>query len=132
MVGAYSASKFALEGMSECLALECAPFGVSVTIVAPSDFRTGFRDSCRKRSRPLAPYDEVFAANLEALSVRHSGEEAGDPDLAAVAVLEMLDREPAPLRQLLGNMAFDRLTEHHRRQLEEWAASESLARSADG
>jgi NAD(P)-dependent dehydrogenase (short-subunit alcohol dehydrogenase family) len=132
MVGAYSASKFALEGMSECLALECAPFGVGVTIVAPSDFRTGFRDACRKRSRPLAAYEEAFAANLEALSARHSGDEAGDPDRAAAAVLAMLDRDPPPLRQLLGNMAFDRLTEHHRRQLEEWATSESLARSADG
>jgi NAD(P)-dependent dehydrogenase (short-subunit alcohol dehydrogenase family) len=132
MVGAYSASKFALEGMSECLALECAPFGISVTIVAPSDFRTGFRDACRKRSHPLEAYEEAFAANLEALSGAHSGEESGDPDRAAAAVLEMLGREPAPLRQLLGNMAFERLDAHHRRQLEEWAAYESLARSADG
>src|SRR4029077_761731 len=56
MVGMYCASKFALEGMSECLALEVAPFGIAVTILVPSDFRTGFRDACRKRASPLADY----------------------------------------------------------------------------
>jgi len=131
MVGAYSASKFALEGISECLALEAAPFGVNVTILQPSDFRTGFRDACRKRAAPLAEYEEVFASDLDRLSRRHSGSEAGDPKRAAAALLDLLDRPAPPLRYPLGNMAFERLTEHHRRQLEEWSALEPLARSVD-
>jgi NAD(P)-dependent dehydrogenase (short-subunit alcohol dehydrogenase family) len=132
LVGAYSAAKFALEGLSECLALELAPFGVAVTIVEPSDFRTGFRDACRKRAVPIDDYDREFAANLDALSARHTGEEAGDPERAAQALLALVAMDDPPLRLQLGNHSFDRLAAHHRRQLEEWAAHETLARGADG
>lgn len=132
LVGAYSASKFALEGLSECLALEAAPFGVHVTIVEPSDFRTGFREACRKRAAPIADYERAFAANLDSLSARHAGEEAGDPRRAARALLELVDDPDPPLRLALGNAAYDRLTAHHRAALAEWAAAEELARSVDG
>jgi NAD(P)-dependent dehydrogenase (short-subunit alcohol dehydrogenase family) len=131
MVGAYSASKFALEGLSECLALEVAPFGVAVTILQPSDFRTGFRDACRKRTAPLADYQDAFASDLDRLSTRHSGKEAGDPERAAQALLDLLELPAPPLRYPLGNAAFDRLSAHHRRQLDEWAAFETVARSVD-
>jgi NAD(P)-dependent dehydrogenase (short-subunit alcohol dehydrogenase family) len=132
LVGGYSASKFALEGITECLALEAAAFGVHATIVEPSDFRTGFRDACHKRANPIGAYEEAFAEDLDRLSSRHSGSEAGDPRRAAAAVLELVDDPDPPLRFLLGNRAFDRLTEHHRAQLEEWAGQEAMARSVDG
>ncbi|HUZ19346.1 MAG TPA: SDR family NAD(P)-dependent oxidoreductase [Acidimicrobiales bacterium] len=132
LVGMYSASKFALEGMSECLAREVAPFGVKVTILEPSDFRTGFRDRAAKRRRPLPAYEEAFGANLDALSARHSGSEAGDPARAARALLALVDEAEPPLRLLLGNMAFDVVTSAQRRRLEEWAAQEAVARAADG
>jgi hypothetical protein len=105
---------------------------VHVTIVEPSDFRTGFRDACHKRANPIAAYEEAFAADLDRLSTRHSGSEAGDPRRAAAALLELIDDPDPPLRFLLGNRAYDVLSGHHRRQLEEWAARESLARSVDG
>jgi NAD(P)-dependent dehydrogenase (short-subunit alcohol dehydrogenase family) len=132
MVGMYCASKFALEGMSECLALEVAPFGIAVTILAPSDFRTGFRAACHRREQPIADYGDQFAANLEEMAAHHSGSEAGDPARAATALLELVDNPDPPLRLLLGNMAFDVLTAHHRRQLDEWTALEGVARQADG
>ena len=131
MVGMYCASKFALEGMSECLALEVAPFGIKVTILEPSDFRTGFRAACRKRQSPLADYERA-RANLDALSTRHSGAEAGDPLRAAKALLDLVANPEPPLRLLLGNMAFDVVTGAHRRQLEEWSSFEGVARLADG
>lgn len=132
LVGGYAASKFALEGLSECLALEAAAFGVNVTIAEPSDFRTGFRDACHKREAPIAAYDEAFAEALDGLSARHSGTEAGDPRLAAAALLELVDDPDPPLRFLLGNRAFDVLTAHHRAQLAEWEGQEERARSVDG
>ena len=131
MVGLYCASKFALEGMAEALALEVAPFGIAVTILVPSDFRTGFRAACHRREAPIAEYGEEFAANLEEMAAHHSGSEAGDPDRAARAVIDLVDGREPPLRLLLGNMAFDVLTAHHRRQLGEWAAREGVARQAD-
>lgn len=132
MVGLYCASKFALEGMTEALALEAERFGIAVTIVAPSDFRTGFLESCRDREEPIDEYSVEFADNLEAMSVRHAGSEPGDPRLAARAVLDLV-RDPNPPRKLLlGNRSYDVHVAHHRAQLDEWAAHEDLARSADG
>ena len=132
MVGLYCASKFALEGMTEALALEAERFGIAVTIVAPSDFRTGFLASCRDRQEPIDEYSLEFADNLEAMSVRHVGSEPGDPLVAARAIVDLV-RDPNPPRKLLlGNRSYDVHVAHHRAQLAEWAGQEHLARSADG
>jgi NAD(P)-dependent dehydrogenase (short-subunit alcohol dehydrogenase family) len=132
MVGLYCASKFALEGMTEALALEAERFGIGVTIVAPSDFRTGFLASCRDREEPIDEYSLEFADNLEAMSVRHVGSEPGDPLLAARAVLDLVRHPNPPRKLLLGNRSYDLHVAHHRAQLAEWAEQENLARSADG
>jgi NAD(P)-dependent dehydrogenase (short-subunit alcohol dehydrogenase family) len=132
LVGLYSASKFALEGLTEALALEAAPFGVKVTIVQPSDFRTGFREACDRRVDPASPYATAFAAAASSLAVATSAREAGDPRRAAAALLELVAMPDPPVRLLLGNMAFDNVTAAHARQLDEWRAHEALARSADG
>jgi NAD(P)-dependent dehydrogenase (short-subunit alcohol dehydrogenase family) len=132
MVGLYCASKFALEGMTEALALEAERFGIAVTIVAPSDFRTGFLASCRDREDPIDEYSLEFADNLEAMSLRHVGSEPGDPLLAARAVLDLVRNPNPPRKLLLGNRSYDVHLAHHRAQLAEWAEQENLARSADG
>jgi NAD(P)-dependent dehydrogenase (short-subunit alcohol dehydrogenase family) len=132
LVGMYAAGKFAVEGMSECVALEAAPFGVKVTILQPGGFRTGFRVAAEKRRRPIAAYEEQWANQLDALSARHAGAEEGDPTLAARALLELVDDPDPPLRVLFGNSAFDAATSHGQRQIEEWQRYEQLARSVDG
>ena len=132
LVGLYCASKYALEGLTESLALEAAPFGVRVTIVQPSDFRTGFREACERSIDPRSPYAEAFPEMVEVLAIATSAEEAGDPKLAAAALLELVAMPDPPLRLLLGNRAFDNVTAAHRRQLDEWERHEELARSADG
>jgi len=132
MVGLYCASKFALEGMTEALALEAERFGIAVTIVAPSDFRTGFLASCRDREAPIEAYSLEFADNLEAMSVRHVGSEPGNPLVAARAVLDLVANPNPPRKLLLGNRSYDLHVAHHRAQLAEWAEQENVARSADG
>ena len=132
LVGLYCASKYALEGLTESVALEAAPFGVRVTIVAPSDFRTGFREACERSIDPQSPYAEALPEMVAALAVETSADEAGDPERAAAALLELVAMPDPPLRLLLGNMAFDNVTRAHRRQLDEWGRFEALARSADG
>jgi NAD(P)-dependent dehydrogenase (short-subunit alcohol dehydrogenase family) len=132
LVGLYCASKYALEGFTESLALEAAPFGVRVTIVQPSDFRTGFREACHRRIDPGSPYAREFPDAVASLAVATSEHEAGDPRRAAEALLELVEMPDPPTRLLLGNMAFDRVTAGHRRQLGEWERFEALARSADG
>jgi NAD(P)-dependent dehydrogenase (short-subunit alcohol dehydrogenase family) len=132
LVGLYCASKFALEGMTESLALEAAPFGVKVTILQPSDFRTGFREACDRRIAPTSPYAQAFPENVASLAVATSEREAGDPRRAAAALLELVAMPDPPVRLLLGNMAYDRVTGGHEGRLAEWSRSEALARSADG
>jgi NAD(P)-dependent dehydrogenase (short-subunit alcohol dehydrogenase family) len=131
LVGLYCASKYALEGLTESLALEAAPFGVKVTIVQPSDFRTGFREACVRQVEPSSPYAQAFPSAVASLAVATSEREAGDPRRAAQALLQLVAMPDPPLRLLLGNMAFDNVTAAHRCQLDEWARYEALARSAD-
>lgn len=132
LVGLYCASKYALEGLTESLALEAAPFGVRVTIVEPSDFRTGFREACQRSIDPGSPYAQAFPDAVASLAVATSEHEAGDPRRAAEALLQLVAMPEPPLRLLLGNMAFDTVTVANRRQLGEWQRYEELARSADG
>jgi NAD(P)-dependent dehydrogenase (short-subunit alcohol dehydrogenase family) len=132
LVGLYCASKYALEGLTEALALEAAPFGVRVTIVQPSDFRTSFRAACQRSIDPASPYARAFPDTVALLAATTSEHEAGDPRRAAAALLELVAMPEPPLRLQLGNAAFETLTAGHRRQLAEWGRYEKLARSADG
>lgn len=58
----YSASKFALEGLSECLRVEVRPFGVKVVLVEPGYFRTSLR---AKRHIATASRQSVYASAFE-------------------------------------------------------------------
>ena len=59
-MGVYGASKFALEGMSQCLAKEVAPFGIRVLIVQPGAFTTNIMNAVTLNSKPLSKgYEET-------------------------------------------------------------------------
>jgi len=107
-VGAYSATKFALEGLSEALAAEVASFGIKVLVVEPGSFRTSFAGGSLDFSTPVAAYDDVVGPVREALPAS-DGRQPGDPAKAAAAILKALDADDAPLRLPLGNDAVDGL-----------------------
>jgi NAD(P)-dependent dehydrogenase (short-subunit alcohol dehydrogenase family) len=101
----YCGSKFALEGISESLAQEVAPFGVQVTALAPGSFRTEWAGrSMVRANRQIADYDAVFDPIREARKAK-SGHQAGDPVKAAQVLLELVDAEKAPLHLVLGSDA---------------------------
>jgi NAD(P)-dependent dehydrogenase (short-subunit alcohol dehydrogenase family) len=127
--GAYSATKFALEGLSEALAQELAPFGIKVLIVEPGTFRTGAIAALRLTTAHPA-YADTVGPFRQAVPTM-DGKQPGDPAKAAAAVITALDSDKPPLRLLLGNDAAHRVTQHHTNALAEILAWEHLTRATD-
>ncbi|MEU4330152.1 SDR family oxidoreductase [Nonomuraea dietziae] len=125
--GMYSASKFALEGMSEALAMEAAAFGVKVSIVQPGGYWTDLYTSMTTAS-PLEAYGPL-RAELEKQWAEGSID--SEPRLAAEALLKLVDSEDPPLRLLLGSMVYDLAFDISRRRMETWAAWEQVSRAAE-
>jgi NAD(P)-dependent dehydrogenase (short-subunit alcohol dehydrogenase family) len=103
--GAYCATKFALEGMTETLRDEVAPFGIRTLIVEPGAFRTGlFRPDAAYQSAAMDEYADTVGPTREYVRGNH-GLQAGDPAKAAAAIIAALDADEPPLRLVLGEDA---------------------------
>jgi NAD(P)-dependent dehydrogenase (short-subunit alcohol dehydrogenase family) len=103
--GAYCATKFALEGLTETLRDEVAPFGIRTLIVEPGAFRTGlFRADAAYQSQAMPEYSETVGPTRGYVTGGH-GTQPGDPAKAAQAILTALDAEEPPLRLVLGEDA---------------------------
>ncbi|MFE7931543.1 oxidoreductase [Streptomyces sp. NPDC057456] len=128
---AYSATKAALEQLSEGLADEVAPFGIKVLIVEPGAFRTNlFGKGAAYFSEENPAYAEKVGATRR-LVRGGDGDQPGDPAKAAAAIRLALDAENTPLRLALGGDAVDFLTRHLdavRAELTEW---EKVSRGTD-
>ena len=100
--GAYCATKFALEGLTQALRDEVQPFGIHTLIVEPGAFRTGlFRADAAYMSDEMPEYEETVGPTREYVRAGH-GLQAGDPAKAAAAIITALDAGEPPLRLVLG------------------------------
>ena len=127
---AYSASKFALEGASEALAQEVAPFGIKVLIVEPGQFRTQLAGSGMRHMPAIEAYQPVVGATREFAHTMHNTQ-AGDPRKAAVAIAKALEAQHTPLRLQLGGDSVDAVRAHAQALLTDLAAWEPVARGTD-
>ena len=125
--GMYSASKFALEGMSEALAAEAASFGIKVTIVQPGGYWTDLYSSMVSTT----PSDAYAPLRAELERQWAEGSIDSDPRLAADAMLTLVDSDDPPLRLLLGSMVYDLAHDISQQRIETWSAWEQVSRSAE-
>jgi NAD(P)-dependent dehydrogenase (short-subunit alcohol dehydrogenase family) len=108
--GLYSATKFAVEGLSESLAKELEPLGLGVTIVEPGPFRTDFNgDSVAVAGGTIGDYGAVTerTAALRA----GNGRQPGDPAKAARVMYAAVTATTPPLHLILGQQAYDRFAD---------------------
>jgi NAD(P)-dependent dehydrogenase (short-subunit alcohol dehydrogenase family) len=102
-LGAYAASKFALEGMTEALRHELRPFGVRVALVEPGPYRTDIfsrnRWTARAASEP-GPY-AAFMRRMEEI-LTNAERTMGDPQEVADLVVRLLAARRPRLRHPLG------------------------------
>ena len=130
VVGIYHASKWALEGFSQALAQEVAPFGVHVTLIEPGGFDTDWAGPSAKHAAPLADYDELRAAVDAERSKRWAS--PGDPEASAAALLKVVDAEEPPLRVFFGASPLATAKADYESRIRNWEQWQPVAELAQG
>ncbi len=104
--GIYCATKFAVNGFTEALAVEAKPFGINTTIVMPGYFRTNFLDSGSLvvPKNPIEAYESARASQ-NAHQNDINGNQAGDPVKGVAAIIKTVDTPEPPLYLFLGSDA---------------------------
>ncbi|WP_108926293.1 SDR family oxidoreductase [Mycobacterium montefiorense] len=130
LVGMYHSSKWALEGFSQALAQEVAPFGVHVTLIEPASFDTDWSGPSARHSQPLSAYDEVRAAIQAERSRRWAS--PGSPAASAAALLKVVDAEEPPLRVFFGASPLQTAKADYENRLRTWEQWQPVAELAQG
>lgn len=130
--GYYSATKFAVEAVTDALRDEVAGHGISVLAVEPGAFRTnaytGFADE--PVAEPIPEYHDMLK-EVRAAFVEMDGAQPGDPRRGARAVIAAMAQEPPTRRLVLGNGGYDAVVDALQQSLADLRANETLSRSAD-
>jgi NAD(P)-dependent dehydrogenase (short-subunit alcohol dehydrogenase family) len=129
-VGMYHASKWALEGISQSLALEVAEFGIKVTLVEPGGYSTDWGGSSAQRATLLPAYDGAREVGARLRAQRQSVQ--GDPVATRDAILRVVDAETPPLRIFFGDGPLATATADYESRLKTWREWESVSIAAHG
>ena len=123
--GAYHASKWALEGLSESLSREVGQFGIHITCVEPGPYLTDWGSAGLRRSERNPDYAAVRDG------IDRSNWRRGDPRATRSAILKVADAEHPPLRILFGR-SLGPVTEEYQQRLATWNEWEPVSLEAFG
>jgi NAD(P)-dependent dehydrogenase (short-subunit alcohol dehydrogenase family) len=129
-VGAYHASKWALEGISQALAQEVKPFGINVTVIEPAAYDTDWSGPSSRRSAPSPAYEEVRKTAAEQRAKRAA--KPGVPAATREAILRIVDAEVPPLRVFLGEAPLGIATADYESRLATWREWQPVSAAAQG
>lgn len=126
----YHATKWGIEGFIEAVAQEVAPFGIEFTIAEPGPARTEFGGGLVSAA-PMAVYDDTPAGDVRRMIATGAFPVNGDPDRMAQAMIDTVDRSPAPRRLVLGAGSYTRIRAALTERLAALDAQQDIAESAD-
>jgi NAD(P)-dependent dehydrogenase (short-subunit alcohol dehydrogenase family) len=115
-VGAYHASKWALEGFSQALAQEVLDFGIKVTLIEPGGYSTDWAGPSSKHSHENPAYSDV----RDARNRSRSSTPPGDPKATRAAILKVVDADDPPLRIFFGKVPLGIATADYESRLATW------------
>ena len=125
----YHACKFGIEGFCESVAQEVAKFNIGMTIVEPGGARTEFRYGSARVARLTPEYEHVHGF-LNMLD-RSKGLAPGNPVKMAERIIESVDRDPEPLRMVLGSAALQATIGRLEERLADYKTQTELAASTE-
>ncbi len=130
--GAYCATKFAVEGLTEALAIELAPLGIAATVVEPGFFRTDFLDdlSLARTAQEIPDYADTVGT-MRGLMAGANHAQPGDPARLAKAMMTLVAAEKRPLRLPLGSDTVAKIAEKNEFVAGELADWRNVALSTD-
>jgi len=129
LLGAYHASKWALEGLSQALAQEVAAFGIKVTLIEPGPFGTDWSGASAVHSTQMPEYADVRQRVQEGRKARFSGASPG-PETTVDAIFAVVDSDDPPLRLFLGEMPLQIAKADYASRLATWEKWQDVAASA--
>jgi NAD(P)-dependent dehydrogenase (short-subunit alcohol dehydrogenase family) len=130
--GAYSAAKFAVEGLSQAVAQEVEPFGILITTVAPGFFRTDLLDAGNAKYAKSSIADYAAEGTAEAMWSGYDGKQQGDPAKLGDVLVKIAEMDNPPRQFLAGSDALAAFKPVIEARLEDLRSYEELSRSTDG
>ncbi|HEY4289260.1 MAG TPA: SDR family oxidoreductase [Puia sp.] len=124
-IGMYHASKWGLEGFTESLALEVAPFGIHVTLIEPAGYETDWAGSSAKRAQPISAYDEMRKGPRPTAN-------RGKPEATGAAILKVVDSAEPPLRLFLGSTPLQLIKDRYQQRMATWEKWNDVSVAAQG
>jgi NAD(P)-dependent dehydrogenase (short-subunit alcohol dehydrogenase family) len=129
-IGSYVASKFAVVGLTEALAMEGAHLNIKPTVVLPGSFRTNFLNegSLYYAKAPIPAYE---SANTYKSYAERAGKQPGDPQKLATELINLANMENPPVHLILGPDSFEMIMAKRARDLEEFEAFKNISLSTN-